>query len=48
MYKIWGKYQGQPWEVIDTFATRREAELMLAEYRLAFGSGWVLEIRRGR
>lgn len=48
MYKIWGKYENCPWEVVDEFATRREAELMLTEYRLAFGRGWLLEIRKGR
>ena len=45
MYRIVGSYQGKPEEVIDRFRTRKEAELMLAEYSLAFGSGWTLYIK---
>lgn len=42
MYKIRGKYPGQPWETVDEFETLDEAEKALAEYRLAFGSEWLL------
>ena len=45
MYRIVGSYQGKPEEVIDQFRTKKEAELMLAEYSLAFGSGWTLNIK---
>ena len=34
MFKIRGKYPGQPWEDIDEFDTRPEALKMLAEYRM--------------
>ncbi len=45
MYSIVGSYRGQPEEVIDRFRSKKEAELMLCEYRLAFGQGWVLYIK---
>lgn len=48
MYKIRGKYQGQPWEDIDEFDTRKEALAMLDEYRMAYGAGWQLKVVRGR
>lgn len=48
MYIIRGKYERCPWEQIDEFDTKEEAESMLKEYRLAFGSGWLLEIKKGR
>lgn len=37
MFKIRGKYPGQPWEDIDEFDTRPEALKMLAEYRKGTG-----------
>lgn len=48
MWKIKGKYAGLPWEVIDFFDTEEEAITMLAEYRMAFGNGWLLKVVKGR
>ncbi len=42
-YIIMGSYQGKT-EEIDNFETLKEAEKMLAEYRLAYGSDWSLWI----
>ncbi len=44
-YVIRGKYPGCPWEDIDQFDTRPEAEKMLKEYRLAYGPEWTLVIK---
>lgn len=46
-YRIMGKYSGNPLEEIDSFPTRSEARNMLAEYRMSFGAGWSLSIKRG-
>lgn len=46
MFKIRGKYPGQPWEDIDTFDTREEAVKMLHEYRVAYGPEWQLTIKK--
>ena len=46
MFKIYGKYPGEPWEIIDEFDTREEAQAMLSEYRMAYGSEWKLWIGR--
>lgn len=46
MFKIRGKYPGQPWEAIDTFDTREEAVKMLHEYRVAYGPEWQLTIKK--
>jgi hypothetical protein len=42
-YRIMGKSSFGT-EEIDSADTRQEAEYLLAEYRLAFGPGWVLWI----
>jgi len=39
-YKIVGIYQGNKRETIDTAKDLAEAEYLVAEYRLAFGSDW--------
>lgn len=44
MWKIMGKLPGQKWEEIDEADNRHSAEYLLAEYRLAFGPAWVLDI----
>ena len=46
VYKIMGKYPGQPWEDIDEFDTRPEALKMLAEYRMAYGPEWRFTIKK--
>ena len=44
MWAIKGKYRGCPEETIDSFVTEDEANRMLAEYRIAFGHGWILYV----
>ncbi len=39
---IWGKHAGSPPEVVDRASSKREAEYMAREYRMAFGSDWVI------
>lgn len=46
MFKIYGKYQGEPREIVDEFDTREEAIEMLSEYRMAYGPEWKLWIGR--
>ena len=46
-YDIIGTYDGET-ETVDTFDTRKEARLMLAEYQIAFGPGWFLRIKARR
>ena len=45
MFKIMGTYRGNT-ELVDEFETRKEAEICLGEYRLAFGLGWSLWITK--
>jgi len=42
-YRIMGKYQGRA-EEVDTANSQEEADHMLSEYRMAFGTGWNLWI----
>ena len=44
-YVIFGMYQGTT-EEIDSFDSLREANAMLREYRLSFGGGWQLWVKR--
>ena len=44
-YKIMGKYKGQAWEVVDTATSKKEANYLLNEYRIAFGSDFTLKIK---
>jgi len=46
-FKIIGKYKSLPVEEIDKAETRKEANYLLQEYRLAFGKDWQLHIKRG-
>lgn len=46
MFTIFGKYQGQPWEEIDTANDKQECDYLLGEYRMAFGPGWTFKIKR--
>ena len=48
MYQIIGKYQHEPQEIIDEAETMKEAEQLLAEYRMAFGAEWKLRIKKTR
>lgn len=36
MFEIWGRYQGEEWEVIDSAPTKTEVLELLAEYKLAY------------
>ena len=39
--KIWGKYQGRT-EEIDTAPDEQEADRLVQEYRMAFGTSWLV------
>lgn len=43
-YKIMGRYNGQT-EEVDEAETRKDAQYLLSEYKLAFGAGWSLWIK---
>lgn len=45
MYEIYGKLEEKDWELIDTAEDKEELDYMLAEYKLAFGSGWNWQIK---
>lgn len=47
LYRIYGKYPGNPWEKIDDAATRRSVYDLLDEYKMAYGPEWKFEIRYG-
>ena len=47
VWRIMGRYCGST-EEVDEFDTFREARDMVKEYRLAFGAGWSLWVKRGR
>ena len=40
MLNLWGRYNGRDWEHIDSVECEEQKEEVLAEYRMAFGSGW--------
>ena len=42
---IYGSYNGHRAEEIDEASTPREAEYLLGEYRMAFGSGWDIYVK---
>ena len=44
MFVIKGKYGNEPIENIDEFDTEEEANVMLSEYKMAYGQGWSLWI----
>ena len=46
MYNIIGLYRYNDAEVIDTADNRIEAIKLVQEYRLAFGDGWIIKIKR--
>lgn len=48
VYKIWYKCPNQPWEVIDSFDNKKEADEMLKEYAMAYrGQCCSLKVKRG-
>ena len=46
-YLIMGVYGNRAPEIIDTAKTQKQANFLLAEYKLAFGAGWLIYIDRG-
>ena len=42
-YIIKGTYQGNT-EILDEFTDKLEAETCLAEYKIAYGNGWIIWI----
>jgi hypothetical protein len=47
-YEIIGKYKNMAKEVIDTAEDKKEANYLLGEYRLAYGSEWSLSLKKVR
>jgi hypothetical protein len=45
MYKIVGKYRGKT-EILDLSESKRDAEYLANEYRIAYGSGWVVTVEK--
>jgi len=45
MYKIMAKSKYGK-EEIDTAATRKEAQTLVSEYRMAYGPGWTIWFKR--
>jgi len=45
--QLWGKYGDLDWELLDTADEDNTIEFLLGEYALAFGMGWIFEIRGG-
>ena len=41
MYKILAKYRGET-EEVDTADTLQEAQYLVSEYRMAYGSEWIV------
>ena len=44
IFRLFAKYIGCEWEEVDSFDTMEEARSMLAEYRLAYGSGFAWKV----
>ena len=47
IYKVMGR-SADGTEELDQFDSKDEATKMAAEYRLAFGAGWSIWVKRGR
>jgi hypothetical protein len=45
-YKIMGKYGNLPWEEVDQTEDVKDAQYLLGEYRMAYGTGWQLKIKK--
>ena len=43
--KIIGTYQGRR-EILDTAPTMAEAQILAAEYKMAFGCDWLIEVKK--
>lgn len=39
---IWGRYKKNKPEIIDTAESMRDAEYMVGEYRVAYGTDWLV------
>lgn len=38
--ELWARYNGGDWEHIDTSSAENPEGTLMAEYRMAYGSGW--------
>ena len=47
-YEVIGKYKSSPSEVVDEADTMEDAEYMLNEYRISYGSTWKLHIKTNK
>lgn len=45
MYEVIGTYRGD-WEVIDSADSRREAEYLATEYRMAYSRDWLIHVTK--
>ena len=45
-YKVIGRYRNNDYEEIDSAETKDEADFLRDEYRLAFGSEWLIKVVR--
>jgi hypothetical protein len=43
--QIWGRYNGGPWELIDTSDAGNDIDNLLAEYQMAYSAEWEFELR---
>lgn len=44
--EIWARYNNGDWEHIDTVDWQNwDVQILLGEYKMAFGSGWEFEVR---
>jgi len=43
--ELWGSYQGDAWELIDTADEDNDIDTLLGEYQMAYGAGWSFELR---
>ena len=46
IYEIIGKYSTASWEVLDEASSGKEALKLADEYRIRFGSEWIIKIRK--
>lgn len=43
-YKIMGRYQRDEWEELDTSENSQDADYLVQEYRMAFGTEWEIKL----
>ena len=47
-FKITGRYRNNDYEDLDTADTKEDAEFLKAEYKMAFGSEWLIKVEADR